>query len=285
MEILSIGIKDNKEKIISTIDEYDFEDKIEIEEEKLGNRVFMKVFPKDEKKTKNNSDFYNNLSLFITEIIIEYYLRDIILKRVFLKYSDLNRDEKIAIVHLADDLLCNSDFIKSEKKLIFDEVYNYISENDEILVDGFVNFRLKKLEPFLDKVINNCIDEFFADKEYREFIKILQYFVDIQESKMALVNLVVNNNEYKLFDIDNKEIDCDLFGEVINELSDEGISKDDILISSLITIAPQKIIFHGSEESKKTEVVKIIQNVFPEKVIFCTGCELCHLEFPLNSEK
>ncbi|MCG4586374.1 putative sporulation protein YtxC, partial [Anaerosalibacter bizertensis] len=195
-----------------------------------------------------------------------------------------NRDEKVEIVQLAYKNLYNENEFVKEKELIFKEVYDYISINDLMIVDGFVSFRLKSRDKIINEIIKRSIDEFSAVKEYREFINILQYFIDIQEPKIDLINVVIDD-EYKLYDKENNLIDNDFFSDIISELSDDGINEDDILISSIITIAPQRLIIHVNEENKDKEIVDILQSVFIDKVEFCKGCNLCNIKVPLNKEK
>lgn len=278
--MLSIGLKENKVHIEDIVNNYDFGENIEIKEEKINDRFFLKFY--NEYKDEN---FYNNLSIFITEIIIEYYLKDMILKEVFMNYINFNREEKIEIVQLAYKNLYSEEGITKERELIFKEVYDYISVTNMMLIDGFVSFRLKSMDEMINQIIKRSIDEFSAVKEYREFINILQYFVDIQEPKIDLVNVLIENGEYKLYDKDNNKIDGDFLKDIINELSEDGINKEDILISSLITIAPKHIIIHVTEEHKNDEIVDIIQNVFMENVDFCKGCELCNITVPFNKKK
>lgn len=279
--MLSVGLKENEDQIKSIIDSYDFGKNITIKEEKIDNRLFLKFHPKDTEQFKKHDSFYNTLSLFITEIIIQYYLKDLILKEVFAGDNTFNREEKVEIVQLSYKNLSNEEKFSEERKLIFNEVHDYVSDNDIIIVDGFVNFRLKSM----NKIIKGSIEEFSIVKEYREFINILQYFVNVQEPKMDLVNLVINDGEYKLYDESNNIINNDFFTDIIDELEEDGINKEDILISSLITIAPEKVIIHVEEEHKEDEIVDIIQKVFMKKAVFCESCELCNVKVGLNKEK
>ncbi|MBV1819650.1 putative sporulation protein YtxC [Anaerosalibacter bizertensis] len=277
--MLSIGVKETKSQINDIFNKYDFGNNVEVKEEKINDRFFL-IFYFEGKE----EEFYNIISLFISEIIFEYYLKEIILKDVFMKYKNFNRDEKVEIVQLAYKNLYNENEFVKEKELIFKEVYDYISINDLMIVDGFVSFRLKSRDKIINEIIKRSIDEFSAVKEYREFINILQYFIDIQEPKIDLINVVIDD-EYKLYDKENNLIDNDFFSDIISELSDDGINEDDILISSIITIAPQRLIIHVNEENKDKEIVDILQSVFIDKVEFCKGCNLCNIKVPLNKEK
>ncbi len=165
-------------------------------------------------------------------------------------------------------------FIES-KKNIYKEVLDYIVENNEIIIDGFVRFRLKEFKDNINYLIEKSMDEYFAEKEYKEFIKILQYFVDIQQPKLNTINIVIKDDDYKLFDDENNIIEKDYYNDIISELANEGISNDDLLISTLIVIAPKKITIHGKEKDKEKEIVKIIDGVFTNKVHYCLDCEIC----------
>jgi len=277
--LLSIGVKETKSQINDIFNKYDFGNNVEVKEEKINDRFFL-IFYFEGKE----EEFYNIISLFISEIIFEYYLKEIILKDVFMKYKNFSRDEKVEIVQLAYKNLYNENEFVKEKELIFNEVYDYISINDLMIVDGFVSFRLKSRDKIINEIIKRSIDEFSAVKEYREFINILQYFIEIQEPKIDLINVVIDD-EYKLYDKENNLIDNDFFSDIISELSDDGINEDDILISSIITIAPQRLIIHVNEENKDKEIVDILQSVFIDKVEFCKGCNLCNVKVPLNKEK
>ncbi|MSS43814.1 hypothetical protein FYJ27_08760 [Anaerosalibacter bizertensis] len=279
LKLLSIGVKETKSQINDIFNKYDFGNNVEVKEEKINDRFFL-IFYFEGKE----EEFYNIISLFISEIIFEYYLKEIILKDVFMKYKNFNRDEKVEIVQLAYKNLYNENEFVKEKELIFKEVYDYISINDLMIIDGFVSFRLKSRDKIINEIIKRSIDEFSAVKEYREFINILQYFIDIQEPKIDLINVVIDD-EYKLYDKENNLIDNDFFSDIISELSDDGINEDDILISSIITIAPQRLIIHVNEENKDKEIVDILQSVFIDKVEFCKGCNLCNIKVPLNKEK
>lgn len=286
MELLSIGLVEEKNNALNIVDNYNFIYDFNIKEEKKGNRVFIKITDNDDNSSKENNNFYDIMAKLVTEVIMKYYIKDIIYKRIFIKYNDLKKDEKIEICKIANNYISKEDIYNKEKQIIFDEVNNYIKNNNEIIIDGFVNFRLNSLKVPLELLIENSREKYYEEKEFKEFVKVLRYFVDIQDSKMELVNIVIgDDDDYKLYDKDKQLIENDFFSEVINELSGDGISKDDLLISSIITIAPKSIIVHRSEKINNNEITKILENVFIDNVFYCTGCELCMEQMPINKEK
>lgn len=289
MNYLCIGSKDKTNEVrdilfdfVNSLEDKEYREYILFEEVELKDVSFYEFSIDNILKNKFNIDYKEILSDIISDIIIKVYSKSIIKKNIVSNYNEYNKAEKEEIMNMTLDFIKNDFQLSKEKKIIKDELNEYLNIYDEVFVDGFVNFRLKSFNRYINEIVNNSVEEFLAQKDYKEFIKILQYFVEIQESKMDLINVVVSDKEYKLYDSDNNIIDSDYFSEILNELVDEGIGKDDLLISSLITIAPQKIIIHISKENRDRDVIKVIENVFLEKVSFCSGCNLCKLQVPIK---
>ena len=72
----------------------------------------------------------------------------------------------------------------NRKSKILHKVLDYLSQNNCINIDGFINFRLQDYIEDLNKVIEQAVDELLLEKEYQEFIMLLKYFVDIQEPRL-----------------------------------------------------------------------------------------------------
>ena len=115
-----------------------------------------------------------------------------------------------------------------------------------------------------------------VEKEYKEFVKLLKYFVDIQESKIEKINIYIHEGGgYVLKDGNGN----DVFGEFMKELAECRIDTEakieDIIISGLITNAPKQIIIHHKENCINLEFIETIINVFGDRVFYCTGCANC----------
>ncbi|NLJ79030.1 MAG: putative sporulation protein YtxC, partial [Tissierellia bacterium] len=88
--------------------------------------------------------------------------------------------------------------------------------------------------------------------------------------------LVLKDGDYELYDEVNDIIDKDFFNEVIKEIGSENISKDDLLISTLIVIAPRRLRIHLNQRDRNNDLTKIIVRVFQDRVYFCYGCNKCN---------
>jgi putative sporulation protein YtxC len=113
------------------------------------------------------------------------------------------------------------------------------------------------------------LEQQMIQQEYDEFIKLLKFFVELEEPKIDVVRIrATAEGKYILYDDNCEELQKEILNEAFNEIIDTGeINYDDFLISSLITLAPKKIIIYNSERMTK-EIKKTIIEVFTHKVIF-----------------
>ena len=127
----------------------------------------------------------------------------------------------------------------------------------------------------IDFIIDKVVEKYMVEKEYSEFIKLLKYFVEIQDSKLETVNIIIDpNGKYFIRDKDGN----DMLREFLNELSGEKITEnnlEDLIISGLITNAPKSINIHGVQNCINKEIIDTINNVFADRVHICEKCELC----------
>jgi putative sporulation protein YtxC len=143
----------------------------------------------------------------------------------------------------------------------------HLESNDELVLEGFIRFRMKDFTRELEEAVDRAVDDLLIEKEYTEFIKLLRYFVEIQEPKVEEVHVLLGEDKkYTLLDSSLHVINNDILEDLAKEITDKEISHDDLLISSLITIAPRKITIHQFDKIKNTELLNTISNVFSGKV-------------------
>ncbi|WP_129596004.1 putative sporulation protein YtxC [Anaerophilus nitritogenes] len=163
----------------------------------------------------------------------------------------------------------------STKGKLIEEIMSYLKENTILNIEGFVRFRLKNYIEELKIKIDRSVEDFLMEKEYNEFIRLLRYFVEIQEAKIHTVHVLMKDGKYHLYDSRNILIQNEYLDDLASDMEQKDISYDDLLISSLITLAPKKIILHVSSKIHKKEIIRTIQNVFGDRAYICSGCELC----------
>ena len=187
---------------------------------------------------------YLYISNILYNIVIEKYREKELFNFLTETYFFLKQEEILEVEEMIMKVLRSEENLKDEKMIfciskinsIIEKIKTCLEENEEINIKGFITFRMKELREDIEEIIDKVVEEYMVEKEYKEFVKLLKYFVDIQESK---------------------------------------IEKIDIIISGLITNAPKQVIIHHKENCLNAEFIETIVNVFGDRVFYCTGCTNC----------
>ncbi|KXG74607.1 putative sporulation protein YtxC [Thermotalea metallivorans] len=241
-------------------------------------------------KNYTKKDFQNIFKHYLanafSDIIIhheEIKLANKILQEQYYYFSPKERENILG--HL-ENVLKNEEYkyhggisyLISRKAKILQQVMDYLKENDFIHLEGFIRFRLKNYVSELEESVDKAVEDFLMEKEYNEFIRLLRYFVDIQEAKMDIIHVLIHEDgKYHLFDKLKRSINNEYVEDLAAEMLDSDIGYDDLLISSLITIAPKKVIIHFTGKIHNKEIINTIKNVFSDRVNVCSGCDFCTL--------
>lgn len=162
------------------------------------------------------------------------------------------------------------------RELIKHSLNNYLANNNKIILEGFINFRLKEYKNELATIAKKAANDFAIEKEYKEFINLLTCFVEIQPPKENVVHVVVDNQGHHEIYNENKEnITNKCRAEFISVDSIGIINYDDLLMSALITLSPHTLYFHGFDNLRNKELAITIQNVFLKRLVICNGCAFC----------
>lgn len=256
----------------------------------LKDGVFVTYFLDD--KTIYEIAFEDFLNLFydrMTNVLSEIFLQEItekfvqvLLKKQYGCFDPYER--KLILKHfqeneknrLSEFERKNPDEGTEEKARIIQQLNHYLLENSFIHLEGFFRFRLKDYQIQLEHRIDQAVEDFLIEKEYNEFIKILRYFVELQEPKIETIHLYMNDEEkYLLYDQEGRRIDNENFECLSEEIKEKDVSQDDLLIGSLITLAPANLVIHLSEQMKNKEIIETIRKVFFEKISVCYENNVC----------
>lgn len=254
----------------------------------IGNNIFIKCGLKDNLLTrftdkKNYDEFRYCISKIVTDAVINNWEAKLIKKILKDNYFYLNERERDAICRNALKLLQEDKgilpggFYKiTRRNKIMRDILEYLSTSDTIVIDGIVNFRLHSYIKELSETVERAIEIFIAEREYNEFIKLLKYFVEIQESKVDILHLMPTiEGKYLLLDGNKNKINGEFFDEIRADIIEGDINYDDLLISTLITISPKKLYLHNLNSFSNKELVKTITNVFSDRISICPSCDMC----------
>jgi putative sporulation protein YtxC len=217
--------------------------------------------------------------VIINEFLETRVSRHLVETYSFLNYNDINiiKDNIYNVLHEEVPIDDTVIYFMNKKNNIIERIITCIEESDEINIRGFVDFRLKELMLDIYKIVEKIVEEYMIEKEYNEFISLLKYFVEIQESKIEKIDLYIGirGDSYILRD----EFGNDMLSALLNEICENKdiaeVSKDDLVISGLITMCPNKIVIHSVNRCKNKELINTIEKVFENRVYYCNGCNEC----------
>lgn len=265
---------------------------IAIEEMFFNNQHIVKLISCNESEEDNrtiNNTLNLYLSMMLYKVLSAQYINNKLKNIIRDQYFFLKNNEVSYIIKKVDEAL-NSDKVIIEKKGIhfinkkndmLSQIIDSIKEIDEVNLNGVLTFKKSIVEESFVEITKDVIENYMAEKEYKEFIKLLKYFVNLQESVMEEVNIIIKENrEYNIVDKKGEDIFNKLIGDLkVGDLQSDGINKsintEDLIISGLITNVPKRIIIHGYNERTNNEFINTIKDVFLERVGFCSGCEFC----------
>jgi len=300
MQCLCIGVNDCaesvKEYITNELEKLNIssEDCTVIDSVDLdGSTSVICTINQEEKYTPEYEKLILSISNGLADYIIKEYEEKLILRIINSNYCYFNSIEKKEILRLALLIIKNDDknFLNSlfqirRRNIIIKKLVDYFESSNKVILDGFVNFRLKDYIKDLEEIVDKAVDEFLTEREYKEFIRLLRYFVDIQEPKFNVIHVLVDyDNRYILLDENKKEITNECIQEFMNDIPEGEINYDDLLVSSLITMAPKKVVIHSANNFRNKELLETIKNVFWGKAVICPDCELCSVKVARSENK
>lgn len=217
----------------------------------------------------------------IAAMIVEKYDPKMIGNILESKYKHYTKEERNEIYGMVISFL---DKVHEKQKatsvILHKDVENalksYLAEQDELILEGFIQFRLSTYKKHLEQIIDRIVKEYETQKEYHDFIKLLQYFVQLQECKLQIVHVIgCADRTFKILDEYKNEITQQCIEEFQADIQMLDINYDDLLVSALISIAPQEIVIHCYEEIHNKQLIETICSVFQGRVKFCQTCEIC----------
>lgn len=282
LEAISIGVSENSEAVINR-----FENEVQalnsqgicfkLKISNKGDLTFLGCGIEDQDIPLKGLKIY--IAKVITDIIFEDWSSIIVNKIIRDNYYYFSEAEKKSIKSTVLKLFSNQErenILLKQKPKIKNRVLDYLEKNNEFVLDGFINFRLKDYLSEIEALVDNVVSDFLMEKEYLEFIRLLRYFVDIQDPKVAEIHVVLKDyKNFNLLDQNGLAIENEYLNGLSADLMSNSINYEDLLISALITLAPKRIVIHTKKRDEFTDTLKTIENIFGERASYCPGCQIC----------
>lgn len=262
--------------LLKRIEEIDFENLIYSQNQfKIYKNVIIHYIGNE------NTKFYKFLINLIEEIVIEFYEEKILKQLINYNYFYFDEYEKNKILENCIQIL--EPEICYKKISDIKSVEQYIKENNAMILDGFVQFRLKVYLEYLDEITDSAVNQFIIEKEYKEFIGLLRVYVESKTPKNDVLHLIYMNGESIL--LDEKRNIVSVSENIYNAkyLSDISFSSNDLALNTLLCLLPKRIEIHLI--NNEDEFINTLQLIFQNRVTICKECDICKTYKMLNNVK
>ena len=243
------------------------------------NTHFVKIFCDDKDYTeKLQNSLYLYISNLIYKIIMGSFRDREMLEYLTENYFFLNHEEIMDVDNEISKVIFGRNIIKDETSVyclnrinsIIENIKSFLMETGYININGFIRFRMKSMINTIEEIVDKVVERYMVEKEYNEFVKLLKYFVEIQECKIEEIDLkVLNNGLYEIKNGSGEDVFKEFLKEIKDNAEDDAINIEDIIISGLITNAPKKIRIFNEVKCNNKEFLNTIKSVFGERVEVC----------------
>ena len=225
----------------------------------------------------DNNIFLDKICSLLSFLIIDELEENFFKKLINQNYFYFNPKEKYKILQNCFDINCIdfSEEFDKKFKCIYESFYSYLLNKKNIVLTGFINFRLQSYFKILDEIVNQAVNSFIIEKEYFEFISLLKLYINSENSKCTTVHLIYSNSNSILLD-ENKNIinvSDDIFK--VKYLSDITFSSNDYTLNSLLNLLPKKIYIHLIDNCID-EFINTLNLIFTNRICLCNDCNICN---------
>ena len=99
-------------------------------------------------------EFYEIVAIIIKKTIEKFYENDFLKKNVEKNYFYLSSIERNYIFEISKKVLeLPDEKIGYKNEILKNTIKNYLLENKKIVLEGFVNFRIKEYKELLEKIV------------------------------------------------------------------------------------------------------------------------------------
>lgn len=198
------------------------------------------------------------LSQAFADYIVTCYEPKAINRLIEGRYGYLLSHERQAVQQFLQNHMEKESF----QERIAQKVRDYLKQEETAMIEGIVRFRLKEYDAYLTNLVDKAVHSYELQQEYDAFLLLLRNFAEEQIPLYNTVHFIARkNNTVDLLDAEGSVIVYACQG--------------DVLLDTLLTIAPRTIVMHNLELFAQQELLSTIQRVFGGKISVCNGCALC----------
>lgn len=150
----------------------------------------------------------------------------------------------------------------------------HLEQSKMLIIEGFVRFRLRDIVEEVGAMAGRLLDDHLLQQENRDFIRMLRSYARSKGVQNTVIHIIFSPSRiFRIYD----ERMCLLAtnAEGAGMPVDDEVNHEDLLIASVIGLAPRRIVIHGQQCLPAT--LQTLRDVFGEGVDVCPGCNLCSI--------
>ncbi len=250
----------------------------QVAEESIGDRYFYVIQCKLKRRSQER-EIRREIADQIAQFICGYYEESLI-ESVIQKHYPQYYSREVEQIKVHTNRLFQKNThtyfrtpYRNRSEKLSKGIFHFLRESKLLAIDGYVRFRLENYRRALTKCVHDAVDQFLLDQEYQDFISLLKYFVSVQTSKIPLVHIIHRRaKEFELLDGEGKALQLN-DGGTLQEIVEHSFSQEDLIVSTLLTIAPEKMVLHT--KYREENIVRTLMQIFESRVEICSGCNAC----------
>ena len=215
------------------------------------------------------------LSHFITVNLRGLLLEDM-LRQYYFYFQGEERRQILALAGRSLEKGVKGSRQETFRKVMEEKIAGFLRAEKYLNLDGYVYFRLQDYRQELKRIVDGAVENFLMEKEYREFIRLLKYFLEVQEPKIDIIHLAIDGQgQFQITDQRLRPIEPVEWEEYSLEEIDDERDYEDLLVSMLVTVAPRHILLHRNVLPRYPRAVEALKRIFGSRIAYCNNCSYC----------
>ena len=221
--------------------------------------------------TGSNIDiFLKDLTKNITNFIVENYENKFLLSQLKYDFFYFSAKERNMIYTNTLNTLNTNEIQTNKICILQDCIYNFNKSCTRYNIDGLINFRIYTYKNFLKSILEKEVHNFVVEKEYSEYVSLLNAYIKVQQPQTDTVHLIYTENEKMLLDSLENVITSTASKKYLSDIS---FSTNDFILNSLLSLMPKNIVIHLHCE--EDNFVKFLKMIFENRYTICKNCSTC----------
>ncbi|MBX5465559.1 MAG: putative sporulation protein YtxC [Clostridia bacterium] len=162
----------------------------------------------------------------------------------------------------------------ARRSQLFERLSDFLERHAELVVDGFLRFRMKEYVQAMEDAVDEAVDEYLNRREQEELIGFLRELLASRKPRLPEVHVLVGpGGSFYLADGRHRQLSQERLLEMGVELG-EGTETADLLLGALLSVAPARVLLHGAEHLDGSALA-MARGIFAERLELCPGCAWC----------